>query len=227
MAHERDERWVYVALAVLAIGYVIYRYRGAIDLPAVPWRRLRGVASALPYLLATFAGVFFQAWNRRRLAAIRKKWEADLRLEGIVRQGTDLTVWVGGRKRQSLQADVYMTRTAVYVFDRGRRREPMRLGFGPATGSAVLVGAALRPGEVGASRSVRVSIGGASDSYIEFASPDAQSWWVEIRRALGQPTDVEAELAAGDEIREKASPGSVWAGIVEAVRDEIEVRREP
>ena len=97
----------------------------------------------------------------------------------------------------------------------------------PGAGAAALRGAALLPGAAGGPRSVRIATGGTSDAYIEFATPDAQSWWVEVRRALGQPADVEAELAAHEGVEETLPAASVWAGIVDAVRDEIEVRREP
>lgn len=230
LAHERDERWVYVALAVLALAYIIYRYRGSIDLPVVSLRSLRKVGTTVPYVLATFFGIFFQAWNRKKFERIRKKWEADLKLEGVVRQRVDVTTWHGGRKRQSFQADIYMTNAALYVFDRARRRDPMRLGFGGGVGSGFVDGAALLPAAAGGPRRVRILTGGAGEVSFEFATPDADAWWTDIRRALRQPADVEAELAAAEIDEESEGPlsrGSIWEGIVGAVREEIGVRREP
>lgn len=228
MAHERDERWVYVALVVLAVAYAVYRYRGSIHLPALSVRGLSKIGSTVPYVLATLLGVFFQAWGRRRADRARKAMEAGIALEGIVRQVTDVTAWYGGHRRQSSQVDVHMTRAALYVFDRGGRRDPVRLAFGESAGGGRVAGVALRPGPAGGPRMVRVLIGG--DAYFEFATADAESWWADMRRALGQPADVEAELAESDAYERpdgSGSSGSIWGGIVDAVREEIEVRREP
>ena len=139
----------------------------------------------------------------------------------------DVTVWHGGRKRQSFQADIYMTNAALYVFDRARKRDPMRLAFGGGVGSGFVDGAALLPASAGGPRRVRVLTGEAS---FEFATPDAEAWWTDIRRALRQPTDVEAELAAAEVDEESEGPlsrGSIWEGIVGAVREEMGTRREP
>lgn len=224
MAQERDERWVYVALAVLAVAYVVYRYRGSIDLPDVSLRSFRKIGGTIPYLFATLIGVFFQAWGRRKADRARRKMEADASLEGVVRQATDVTALYGGQKRQSAQVDIIMTRAALYVFDRARRRAPARLAFGGAGGVA---GAALRPGPAGGPRMVRVLAGSGDD--FQFATPDAESWWTGIRRALGQSADLESELAASEAREEPgahASSSSVWGGIVDAVRAEMDVRRE-
>ena len=226
MAHERDERWVYVALAVLVIAYVVYRYRGSIDLPAVSLRGLRRLGGTIPYVLATLMGVFFQAWGRRKAERVRKQWENALKLEGIVRQGTDVAVWYVGRRRQSFRADIYLTGAALYVFDRARRREPVRLALGRRIGGGFIEGATLRAGPAGGPRTVRILTGGVGGANLEFATPDVEAWWTRIRRSLGQPTDVEAELAKGDGDEGPGTESSIWGGIVDAVREEIEVRRE-
>jgi hypothetical protein len=230
LAHERDERWVYVALAILAIAYVVYRYWDSIDLPAFSFRGLRKLGTTLPYVLATFFGVFFQAWNRRRVERIRKRWEADLALEGVVRQREDVSAWHRGRKRESFQADIYMTGAALYVFDRARKRDPMRLTLGRGEKGGFVGGAALVQASDGGPRRVRVLAAAGGEVILEFTTPDADGWWMAIRRALRQPADLEAELAAADVDEGSGaarSGGSMWEGIVGSVREEIGVRREP
>ena len=121
LAHERDERWVYVALAVLALAYIIYRYRESIDLPVVSLRSLRKLGTTAPYVLATFFGIFFQAWNRRRFERIRKKWEADLKLERSARRPSVMT---GGCSTITRYSDEESSRT--------RFRSPIWTSSAPA-----------------------------------------------------------------------------------------------
>ena len=71
--HERDERWVYVVLALLAIAYVIYKYGTSLEIPDVSFRGFGKVATTLPYLAATFFGVLFQMWNKKKQTAARKR----------------------------------------------------------------------------------------------------------------------------------------------------------
>jgi hypothetical protein len=101
--------------------------------------------------------------------------------------------------RGSFQADVYLTRSAFYLFDRGGRREPMRF---PLTASsardAAVVDASLAPGAAQGARAVRVHIRGPAPVEIEFQTPDAEGWWTDLRRSLGRsvrggPPEVTAE----------------------------------
>ena len=123
MPHERDERWVYVALAVLAIAFVAYTLRNSIDLSRASFDWVRKLGGTAPYALATLFGIFFQMWNRKRLERVRKKWEADIRVEGLLRQGSDVTVVFARGAKGSFRADVHLTRSALYLFDRGGRRD--------------------------------------------------------------------------------------------------------
>lgn len=187
MPHERDERWVYVVLAILAIAFVAYTFRDSIDVSRASFDWVRRLGGTAPYALATLFGIFFQVWNRRRLERLRKKWEADMRAEGLLRQGTDLKVVFAEGARGSLRADVYLTRSAFYLFDRGGRREPMRF---PLTASsardAAVVDASLAPGAAPGGRAVRVYVRGPAPIQIEFRAPDAEGWWTDLRRALGR-----------------------------------------
>ncbi len=210
MAQERDERWTYVALAVLIVAYVVYRYRGSIDFSklSLPLGRLKPLGATVPYVLASVFGVLFQLWNRRRIAALRQRLEDSLRFEGLVRQGPDVQILFGGGARGSLRADVYLTRAALYVFDKGGRRDPMRIPLerGSPVGPSV-VDAVLVPKDSAGGQLVRIVVGGRTGFSIEFAGPDAGGWWADIRKALGKSSDAEAYLEERErEDREAVAP---------------------
>ncbi len=195
LPQERDERWVYVALAVLAVAYVVYRYGTSVDLPDVSFRKLGKLTTALPYLAATFFGVFFQMWGRKKQAAARKRMEEGLVREGALRQAEGVTVHVGLRRKQSFEADIFLTRVALYVFDRARKRDPMRIPTQRASGTAFIEDASLERGASEGPPTVRVQLGGVAGWPLLFSVPDAVAWWMDIRSAIGKSTDVEAELA--------------------------------
>jgi hypothetical protein len=187
LPRERDERWVYVALAILAVAYAVYAFRDSIDLSrfSFDWaKKLGGTAS---YGLATVFAIFFQIWNKRRLERVRKKWEDGIKIEGQLRQGLGLKVAFTGGAKGSLKADVHLSRSALYLFDRGGRREPMRF---PVTASsprdAVLAGVAASREAGAGGRAVRIDIQGPSPFRIEFVTPDAEGWEADILRALGR-----------------------------------------
>lgn len=215
MAHERDERWVYVALIVLALAYLIYRYGTSIEFPDVSFRSFRGLrklASTLPYLAATFFGVFFQIWNRRKQAAARARMEEDLKREGVVRQVGGLRVDVGERRKQSFEADLFLTRLALYVFDRAQKRGPSRLPVQRVSDGTFLMDASLVQGASDLPPAVRVEVGGKGGQPFEFAPTDAVAWWMDLRSALGKTADVEAELAAAASAADESSTERMWPG---------------
>jgi len=192
---ERDERWAIVAIVVLVAAYVVYRYRGGIDLPEFSFGRFRKIGTVLPYLGATLFSVLFQFWNRRRQAAVRANMEARLMREGPVRSAERVSVRQGRGRLQSFEADLYLTRAALYVFDAANKRDPQRIEVQSISEGAFIEDAMLEPNVGGAPPILRIAIGGARRQILELVSPDAAGWWVDVRRALGRSTDVEAELA--------------------------------
>ncbi|MFH1502429.1 MAG: hypothetical protein ABIG03_05215 [Candidatus Eisenbacteria bacterium] len=195
MTHERDERWVYVALAVLAVAYVVYKYRTSLELPDINFRGFGKVASTLPYLAATFFGVFFQMLNRKKQVAARKRMEEGLSMEGALRRSEAVPVRVGRKRGQSYVADVFLTRAALYVFDSARKRDAMRVPTQRGVEALYIENASLEPDAAGGAPTLTVQLGGSTGSALTFTLPDAVAWWMDIRGALGKSTDVEAELA--------------------------------
>lgn len=197
MPRERDERWIYVALVILAVAYVVYARRGSIDLSRLSFDWLKKLGGTASYGLATAFAIVFQIWNKRRLARVRKKWEDRIKTEGQLRQGLDFKVVFAGGAKGSFKADVHLTRSALYVFDRGGRREPMRF---PATASsprdAVVAGVAVAR-DPGGGGTVQVDIRGPSSFRVEFAAPDAEAWVADLSRVLGRsPRTAARETAA-------------------------------
>lgn len=191
MPHERDERWVYVALAVLAIAYVVYKFGASVELPdvKVSFRGLGRALSTIPYLAATLIGVFFQFWGRRKRVEARKRMEAQLIQEGPVRQGQSIAVRIGRRLGSSFDADLHLTRAALYVLDTAGKRDPMRVPLRRSEG-AFVEDASLAPAAGDGYPTVVVTIGGPARKELLFSSPDASAWWMDIRAALGKPLDV-------------------------------------
>lgn len=206
MPHERDERWVYVALAVLAILYVIYKYGSSIDLPRmnVSFHGLGKAFSAIPYLAATLIGVFFQVWGRKKRAEAHKRMEAELVREGPIRQAQGITVRAGRRLGGSFQADIHLTRSALYVLDSAGKRDAMRIELRRSAGGVYVEDASLRPASDGGQPIVLVTIGGTSRQMLAFSTPDASAWWMDIRGALGKSTDVDAETRSAEEGTDEA-----------------------
>jgi hypothetical protein len=194
--HERDERWVYVALALLAIAYVIYRYGDSLELPDVSFKGLRKVATTLPYLVATFFGVFFQMFNRRKQTAARKRMEEGLDREGVVRKSENVAIAVGRKRGQSFEADVLLTKAALYVFDTARKRDPMRIPVRRDPGAVFVEDASLLPDASGGPPMLVVKLGGATGRPMSLFTTDSVAWWIDLRGALGKSADVEAELAS-------------------------------
>ncbi len=199
LPHERDERWVYVALAVLGVAFAAYAFRDSIDLSRVSFDWVKKVGGTVPYAFATLFGVFFQLWNRKRLERVRKKWEANIRTEGLLRQGSDLKVVFADGAKGSLKADVHLTRSAFYLFDRGGRREPMRFPLTPSSPrDSAVVDATLAPDPAQGARVVQVHIRGPAPFRIEFRTPDAEGWRTDLRRALGWSGSAAAREATAE-----------------------------
>ena len=148
MNHERDERWAYVALAVLVVGYIVYRIavssgftapsmsRPSIHLPELNLGRF---GKSLPYLFAPLFAVISELVRRKKAKAVREKWESRARSEGFLREEKNVKVRLTDGARGSVQADVRLTRAAFYVIDRGGRRDPMRFVFLRSSDSDVVV----------------------------------------------------------------------------------------
>jgi hypothetical protein len=202
--HERDERWVYVVIALLVVAYVAYRFhaQSAMEVPRVrvDWKVLGKVGSVLPYLAAVVFGVIAQYFARRRHESQRMEWESRLATEGLVRAEDGVRMWLvdaRGRRRQNFEGQLKLTRSAFYVFETSGRREPLRFSLRhDEAGSPRVddVSIMSRGGEY----AVRLSFTSGGGASLDFASPDAQAWWIDIRKALGKTTDVEAAIRAAE-----------------------------
>jgi hypothetical protein len=214
--HERDERWVYVALAVLAIAYVVYKFGPSVDLPSQfprvkpSFHGLGKVLSTVPYLAATLIGVFFQFWGRRKRAEARKHMEAQLVQEGPIRQGQAITVRVGRRLGSSYDADLHLTRAALYVLDTTGKRDPLRIPLRRSEG-AFVEDASIVPAAGDGYPTVIVTIGGPARKELFFTSPEATAWWMDVRKALGKSAEMPQE-AMTDHVETEASSRKVETG---------------
>lgn len=204
MPRERDERWIYVALVILAVAYAVYAFRDSIDLSRLSFDWVRKLGGTASYGLATVFAIFFQLWNKRRLGRVRKKWEAGIKVEGLLRQEFGLKVVFAEGAKGSFKADVHLTRSALYLFDRGGRREPMRFSLTPSSPrDSVVAEAALSAEAAQGGRVVQIHIRGPASFRIEFVTPDAEGWRTDLGRALGRSVRAAAREAT-------AEPGEAW-----------------
>jgi hypothetical protein len=201
MNRERDERWAYVALAVLACAYIVYRVYGAggLTIPSVEGLgitsvdlsrlKLRELGRALPYVAAPLIAVLTELFRRRRAREARRQWEERVRTEGFVREEENVEVGIVKGGRGTFAADLRLTRAALYMLDRSGRRDPVRFALGPAGGSESSVTDArlIRAVTQGRPR-VRVAVSEPAGLTFEFASVSAEAWWSDIRRLLGKST---------------------------------------
>jgi hypothetical protein len=206
VARERDERWVYVALAVLALAYLAYRYRASIHIPT---RGLSKIASStVAYALAPIIGFIAQILARKRNAAARRVWDASMTTEGRLRDELSVRASSGERWKGSFQADVHLTRSALYVLDRGGRRNPMRFALRPGTHNELHVAAARVSADSERSEgTVHIQAGGPSRIVLEFVSTDALGWLADLRRALPKPVELVAPGGPPDASPEEPAPG--------------------
>ncbi len=188
MAEERNERWVIVALVVLAVAYVGYLYRDSIRI-SLPDLKLP--FSTISYVGAALFAVVSHFTRRKRAATVRRMREENVLREGLLREESDIAVRMAtGRSGGSFKADVILTRAALYVFDRSGRRDPMRL---PLTRGGVedfaVADVTFEPQGEGTEPLVGIGIVGPSTYRIEFRSDQAEWWWSDVRRALGKNAD--------------------------------------
>jgi hypothetical protein len=191
--HERDERWAYVALVVLAVAFVAYlrfgingrwgfALSGVMDLRDTlrefePGKLFR----SLPYVFAPLFAVLSEIYRRRRAKAMRAEWEQTVRAEGFLRQQENVEVRYVEGGSGKLQGDVRLTRVALYVIDRSWRRGPSRLVFEPSpNGEPVIQDVSLAEGKSPERRRVRIRVGGSSDYVVEFLSSEAEAWMSDL-----------------------------------------------
>ncbi len=202
MNHERDERWAYVVLAALVVGYIVYRIAVSSDSAGLsisglsirlPEVDLGKFGKSLPYLFAPLFAVVSELIRRRKARAAREEWEHRARTEGVLRREENVKVRLTDGARGAVQADVRLTRAALYVIDRGGRRNPMRFVFLRSADSDVAVlDVDLLESSTPALRRVRVRMGGAARFVLEFESREGEAWWSSLRHALGKSTDRES-----------------------------------
>jgi hypothetical protein len=210
VVNERDERWAYIALAVLVVAYVAYRFwlgSGAEGLAGIeglkdvsirlPDINLGKLGKNLPYLAAPLFAVVSEILRRRKARAMREAWERNSQIEGFVRGEDNLKVRFVEGGRGTIQSDVRMTRAALYLLDRGGRRDPLRFTFARSDAKEpVVLDVALLDGKTPESRRVRVTIGELVDGHrfmIEFESMAGEAWRSSLRRALGKSYDREPD----------------------------------
>ncbi len=202
MNHERDERWAYVALAVLVVGYIVYRIAVS---PGFTGPSIRGLSirlpdlnlgrfgKSLPYLFAPLFAVISELVRRKKAKAVREEWESRARSEGFLREEKNVKVRLTDGARGSVQADVRLTRAAFYVVDRGGRRDPMRFVFLSSSNSDIVVlDVSIDEGRTPELRRVRVRMGGAARLVLEFESRHGEAWWSSLRHSLGKSAEREA-----------------------------------
>ncbi|MCD4690017.1 hypothetical protein K8S17_01000 [bacterium] len=198
MAEERDERWVYVALGVIVAGYLIYSNWDTIashtSIPKFS-RSLGSIAYIVGPLFAAVMGIA----RRRKAAAARKRWDVTARTEGVLRdeRGVRAKI-VNGKSGGAFQADVRLTRTALYIHDASGRKGSMRLMVHlESVNDLGLFDVEHTPTAKGGRGTVTVRIVGRATMAIAFTSAQSLAWWTDIRRVLGLNTDVRAQSDKG------------------------------
>jgi hypothetical protein len=218
MTHERDERWAYVALAALAVAYVLYRIYvsgGGIVPVELPEVKLGEVGKGLPYLLAPLVAVLTELYRRRRARATRKEWERRVQAEGFVREEENVEIRIVTGGRGAFSADVRLTRAALYLFDRSGRRDPVRFVLmSPGPSETTVVDAELRMDDRTGRPRVRVNTSGPAGLSFEFGSVTAEAWWTDLRHGLGKTTrrDAEGQSDMEDDRGTSRWPGSEAEG---------------
>jgi len=216
MAEERDERWVLFVLAAIAVGYFIFLKHDVIELD----RKMIGkLTSAIPYGAAPLFAVLSAIWKKRKAAAARKQWDEGALREGIVREESGINVrFVNGKRNRSFRADVRLTRTAFYVFDKSGKRDPMRFVINLESVNELGVFDARLGRRGGGPVTVTVQIVGRAKMGVELASVNPEGWWVDIRRALrlssdlrdstGPPVPKQPERDGREVSQQLSSPGT-------------------
>jgi hypothetical protein len=204
--HERDERWAYVALAVIAVAYIVYRYVGKEGFSDLDFRPpdLRGgigkLAKAIPYLAAPLFAVLSEIYRRRKARAMREEWDRRVREEGFIRRQDGVAVRLSEGVSGKLQGDVLLTRVALYITDKSWHREPTRLVFEPSRkGEPLVEDVTVTPGTRPALAIVHVRVGGSAHFTAEFASEESEAWESDLRRRIRLPKPAHARAEADRE----------------------------
>ncbi len=185
MAEERDERWVYVVLGLVAVGYLAYSNWDAV-ITRVNLRHLGRFTSSIGYLVAPLVAVIMGLVRRRKSEAVRKQWDVIALAEGVIREERGVRTKAGDSKGGWFKADVRLTRTALYVLDTTGRKDPMRLMVHlESVNDLGLFDAEYALSDQGGGGIVTVRVVGRTKFGIQFSSPQSLAWWTDIRRALG------------------------------------------
>ena len=187
MSGERDERWVLFALAAIAVGYFIFLKHDVIQLDR---RLISKLGSAIPYGAAPLFAILSAIWKKRKAAEARRQWDEGALREGIVREETGVNVrFVNGKRTRPFRADVRLTRSAFYVFDKSGKRDPMRFVINLESVNELGVFDARLDRKDGGPVTVTVQIVGKAKMAVELTSVNSEGWWVDIRRALRLSSD--------------------------------------
>lgn len=209
MPEERNETWVWFALAALAIAYFIMKRGFEFEFEFDP-KILRRFAGPLTYLVPTVFAVFFGFWQRRQAAAALERLEGQLLTEGLMKQESRVRTRLrNGIKGGAFTAELRLTRAALYVVDSSGRRGVMRYAFRRATSSDSAVRDAMLEGSAETGKRVAIEIVGPSDHTIEIRPEIPEQWWGSIRAALGRSTATPApEPEEG--VAEEPAAGFPW-----------------
>ncbi len=187
MSGERDERWVLYALAAIAVGYFIFLKHDVIQLDR---RLISKLGSAIPYGAAPLFAVLSAIWKKRKAAEARRQWDEGALHEGIVREESGVNVrFVNGKRTRPFRADVRLTRSAFYVFDKSGKRDPMRFVINLESVNELGVFDARLDRQGGGPVTVTVQIVGKAKMGVELTSVNSEGWWVDIRKALRLSSD--------------------------------------
>lgn len=201
MAEERNETWVYFALAALGIAYLVYRSDFDFDFDPKVLRRL---GSPFAYLIPTVFAVLFGWWQRRQAAAALEKLEGRLLNEGLLAKASGARVRLTkGSRGGAFRAEIRLTRAALYVVDAGGRRGVMRYPFRRETAAESAITDVRIVGTPEKGRRVVVEIVGPETSSVELSLETPERWWGQIRSALGRSTEMPADTPGVGEAEEE------------------------
>ena len=128
MSHERDERWTYVVLAALAVGYIVYRFSADSGLAGLSIRglsiRLPDVnlgkfGKSLPYLFAPLFAVVSELIRKKKARAVREEWERRARTEGLLRNEENVKVKLTAEELAAVSGTLAATVVFFKVRDEG------------------------------------------------------------------------------------------------------------
>jgi len=196
MAEERDDRWMYVALGLIAVGYLVYANWDTI-VSNVDLRRGARSISSIAYIVAPITAAIMGISRKRKTEAVRKKWEQAALVEGMIREERGVRAKVVGEKaRGSYKADIRLTRNAFYILDPSGRHEHMRVLIHlDSVNDLGLFDAEYAGPTGGGGGTFTVRIVGRATFGVEFSSAQSLAWWTDIRRALGLTTDPRSQPA--------------------------------